>query len=392
MLLENRVQGGAMRRKLSIQDVQRLMAHPSGAARAEVAEKVAQQFENIDLSPRERELAREVLGYLVHDVAINVREALSDSLKDMPGAPRGIVLELARDLDEVAIPVLRNSPVLSDEDLVGLVTYGSPAKQCAIASRQSVNSSVSEAIVSQGDRIAVLTLVANEGAIIDEAAAGMLAERYPDDREVVEPVVTRSDVPPLLIEKLISQVSESLRDYLVNNHSLDTRTAGILEAQARERSTAEAATRMSDADLRRLVDQLAENQRLTGSLILRLGCQGEMRFVEASMARLTDVPEVRIWRLIHDVGALGFRAVYARAGMPEALYPAFRVMLDAFHREKAVSSFDLARYRATVVKGLLSSYDTLQGGDFEALMDQLGRLSGTGLNTTEPLKASAGAA
>ena len=141
-----------MRRKLSIQDVQRLMAHPSGTARAEVAEKVAQQFENVDLSPRERELAREVLGYLVHDVAIIVREALSDSLKDMPGAPRGIVLELARDLDEVAIPVLRNSPVLSDEDLVGLVTYGSPAKQCAIASRPSVNSSVSEAIVSQGDR------------------------------------------------------------------------------------------------------------------------------------------------------------------------------------------------------------------------------------------------
>ena len=381
-----------MRRKLSIQDVQRLMAHPSGTARAEVAEKVAQQFESVDLSPRERELAREVLGYLVHDVAITVREALSDSLKDMPGAPRGIVLELARDLDEVAIPVLRNSPVLTDEDLVGLVTYGSPAKQCAIASRPSVNSAVSEAIVSQGDRTAVLTLVANEGAIIDEAAAGMLAERYPDDREVVEPVVARSDVPALLIEKLISQVSENLRDYLVNTHSLDTRTAGILEAQARERSTAEAVTRMSDIDLRKLVDQLAENQRLTGSLILRLGCQGEMRFVEASMARLTDVPEVRIWRLIHDVGALGFRAVYARAGMPEALYPAFRVMLDAFHREKAASVFDQERYRATVVKGLLSSYDTLQGGDFDALMDQLGRLSGTGLNVAEPLNVSAGAA
>ena len=381
-----------MRRELSIQDVQRLMAHPDDSARAEVAEKVARQFENIDLSPRERELAREVLGYLVHDVAINVREALSDSLKDMPGAPRGIVLELARDLDEVAIPVLKNSPALTDEDLVGLVMYGSPAKQCAIASRPSVNPSVSEAIVSRGDRTAVLTLVANEGAIINEAAVGMLAERYPDDREVSEPLVTRSDIPALLIEKLISQVSESLRDYLINNHSLDSRTAGLLEAQARERSTAEAVCRMSDADLRRLVAQLAENRRLTGSLILRLGCQGEMRFVESSFSQLTNVPEVRIWRLIHDVGALGFRAVYARAGMPEALYPAFRVMLDAYHKEKSASDFDQARYQKAVVKGLLSSYDTLQGDDFDAVMDQLARLSGTGLNVTGPVAASAGAA
>ena len=377
-----------MRRELSIQDVQRLMAHPDDMSRAEVAEKVARQFENIDLSPRERELAREVLGYLVHDVAINVREALARSLKDMPGAPRGIVLELARDLDEVAIPVLRNSPTLTDEDLVGLVMYGSPAKQCAIASRPSVNPSVSEAIVSRGDRSAVMTLVANEGAIIDEAAVGMLAERYPDDQEVTEPLVLRSDIPALLIEKLISQVSESLRDYLINTHSLDSRTAGLLEAQARERSTAESVVRMSDSDLRRLVAQLAANRRLTGSLILRLGCQGEMRFVEASFARLTDVPEVRIWRLIHDVGALGFRAVYARAGMPEALYPAFRVMLDSFHKENSAAQFDRERYRAAVVKGLRSNYESLQGDDFDALMDQLSRLSGTGLTSTGPSRVS----
>ena len=44
------------------------------------------------------------------------------------------------------------------------------------------------------------------------------------------------------------------------------------------------------------------------------------------------------------------------------------------------------------MKGLLSSYDTLQGDDFDAVMDQLARLSGTGLNVTGPVAASAGAA
>lgn len=362
--------------KLTIADVERLLSDPSEDARAAVAAKVARQFSEVELAPRERELAREILGYLVHDVAVSVREALARCLDDNPAAPRDIVLKLARDIDRVALPVLERSPVLTDEDLVGLVYYGSPAKQCAIAGRPDVAAPVSEAIAHRGDRTAVLRLVHNAGAIINEAAATMLVNRYADDADVSVPLVQRGEMPALLVERLIAMVSEQLREYLVEQHEMDHRVAATLEEQTRERTTADAISRMSNDDMRALVAQLSENGRLTATLILRIACTGEMRFVEAAFANLTDVPDERIWRLIHDVGALGFRAVYARAGMPEALYPAFRRVLDTYHAVRSSDgTLDLDLFRFHVLEGLRETFEEIEAPDLDGMIDKLARLA-----------------
>ncbi|PKP76565.1 MAG: hypothetical protein CVT81_14035 [Alphaproteobacteria bacterium HGW-Alphaproteobacteria-3] len=365
--------------KLTIADVERLLSDPSEDARAAVAAKVVRQFTQVELAPRERELAREILGYLVHDVAVSVREALARCLDDNAAAPRDIILQLARDIDRVALPVLERSPVLTDEDLVGLVYYGSPAKQCAIAGRSGVAAPVSEAIAHRGDRTAVLRLVQNAGAVINEAAATMLVKRYVDDADVAAPLVQRGELPALLVERLIAMVSEQLREYLVAQHEMDDRMAASLEAQTRERTTADAISRMSNDDMRALVVQLSENGRLTATLILRAACAGEIRFVEAAFAILTDVPDERIWRLIHDVGALGFRAVYARAGMPEALYPAFRRVLDTYRAVRSADgSLDLGLYRFHVFEGLRETFEEVEASDLDAMIDRLARLATPG--------------
>lgn len=362
--------------KLTIADVERLLSDPSEDARAEVAAKVARQFSEVELAPRERELAREILGYLVHDVAVSVREALARCLDDNPAAPRDVVLQLARDIDRVALPVLERSPVLTDEDLVGLVYYGSPAKQCAIAGRPDVAAPVSEAIAHRGDRTAVLRLVYNAGAVINEAAATILVKRYADDADVSVPLVQRGEMPALLVERLIAMVSEQLREYLVAQHEMDHRAAATLEEQTRERTTADAISRMSNDDMRALVAQLSENGRLTATLILRVACAGEIRFVEAAFANLTDVPDERIWRLIHDVGALGFRAVYARAGMPEALYPAFRRVLDTYHAVRSSDgTLDLGLYQFHVLEGLRETFEQIEAQDLDGMIDKLARLA-----------------
>lgn len=362
--------------KLTITDVERLLTDPSEDTRAEVAAKVASQFSEVELAPRERELAHEILGYLVHDVAVSVREALSRCLTSNAAAPRSIVLQLARDIDKVAIPVLERSPVLTDEDLVGLVYYGSPEKQCAIAGRERLGAQVSEAIAHRGDRNAVLTLVNNSGAVINEAAATMLVERYADDSDVAAPLVQRGELPALLVERLIAMVSENIRTYLVERHAIEGSVAASLEEQARERTTSDAIRRMGHDDMRKLVAQLAQNNRLTPSLVLRAACAGEIRFVEAAFAELTDVPDERIWRLIHDVGALGFRAVYARAGMSEALYPAFRRVLDTYHAVRGSDgSLDLELYRFHVLEGLRETFEHIAADDLDTMIDRLANVA-----------------
>lgn len=357
--------------RLSIADVKRLLSEPTEDARAEIAIKVASQFRNVILTPRERELAHEILGYLVHDVAATVRLALSNALSNLVDAPHDIVLQLAHDIDEVAQPVLEYSGVLTDEDLIELVLSGGPHRQCIIASRAKLGSGACDAIARAADRRAVIALVANEGAVIQPEALEKIIDRYPADEGILDPMASRSDLPGLLVERLVTMVSKRLRDYLVERHNIDFATASLLEDQSRERALVDMIGKTNPDDMARLAAQLAEHGRLTAPLLLRAICAGEMNFVEAAFAFLAAIPLERSVRLIHDVGALGFRAVYARAGMPEVFYSAFRAALDVTRETSDLR--DKALLRQRMLERIAPHYREVEARDLDLLLDRLAR-------------------
>lgn len=247
-----------MQERLTFADVERLLSEPTEEARAAAAAKVAAQFRNVVLTPRERALAEEILGYLVHDVAVSVRQALAHCLRDLRDAPHDIIMSLARDIDEVSLPVLESSAVLTDEDLVELVLHGNPVKQCAIARRAELGPAVSEMIAWAGDRRAVLVLVANEGAIIAPDVLQQLADRYAGDEEVLDPMACRKDVPPALVERLVTMVSDGLRNYLIEQHGIDVVTASLLQDLAWERTVVELVMTTSPDELPDIVEQIFE--------------------------------------------------------------------------------------------------------------------------------------
>jgi uncharacterized protein (DUF2336 family) len=360
--------------RLSIADVKRLLSGPKEDVRGEIAVKVAAQFRNVVLTPRERELAQEILGYLVHDVAASVRRALASALSDLADAPHDILLELAHDIDEVAQPILENSRILTDEDLVELVLSGSPSRQCTIAARPNLGAGACDAIAWAGDRSAVIVLVANEGTIVRPDILEKIVERYRDDEDVLDPMASRRDLPAVLVERLVTMVSKRLRDHLIERHNIDFATAALLEDQAREHALVEMIAKSNPADIGRLVAQLSENGRLVPALLLRATCAGEMNFVETAFAFLTAVPLERATRLIHDVGALGFRAVYARAGMPELFYPAFRAAIDVLHElEKEGYLSDRPFMRHRMLERIAPLYSHIEAKDIDLLLDRLTR-------------------
>ena len=77
-----------------------------------------------------------------------------------------------------------------------------------------------------------------------------------------------------------------------------------------------------------LIRQLRINGRLTPSIILRALCLGDMPFFEVSMSELANVPVANARILLHDEGALGFKSLYAKAGMPDVLFQAYRSAVD----------------------------------------------------------------
>ena len=319
-----------MTKHLTNADVSRLLSNPSGAARAETAAKIARQFTGPSLSPQERQIAQDIIRVLAKDAEIRVREALSLNLKDCDDVPGDVASVLARDVCTVALPVLQYSTVLSDADLIEIVRARDSDKQLAIAQRKAVSENVSHSLTEEGAETAVAALMKNPGAAIGEPSLQAALDRFSGSPTVTEGMAQRAALPATVVERLVSYVSDSLRQYLMAKHELPQAVVDDLAARSRERATVGLLGLCADeSEAQELAQQLKASGRLTPSLILRALCMGDVLFFEAALAALAGVAVSNARVLAHDRGPLGLRAIYDKAHLPDALFAAFRTAVDA---------------------------------------------------------------
>ena len=117
-----------------------------------------------------------------------------------------------------------------------------------------------------------------------------------------------------MTEKLITMVSDKVREHLINHQALTPQTALQIALGARERATidlVDQAGRTTDA--KGFVRHLNAAGRLSASLLMRALANGHMSFFEWGMTELSGVPHHRTWLMIHDAGPLGLKAIYERA-------------------------------------------------------------------------------
>lgn len=363
-----------MSRFLSNEDVQRLLTEPSAATRAEVAAKVGGNLDDADLSDAERSLAEDIVRRMAQDVEIRVRQALAESVMQVNALPRDVALTLAHDVETVALPVIRMSQVLTDDDLIEIVRAGDPDRQTAVASRASVSEAVSGVVVEVAGEEAVSTLIRNPGAEVAEGGLTRAVERFGDSEQVKEAVVLRPGLSIAMVERMMAIVSDRLLSELATRHELPQTTLSDLVLQSRERAVADLVGLADDAQLMQLVAQLARTGRMTPSLVLRVLCTGDVAFLEAVMAELADVPLPNARILVHDPAGLG--AIFEKAGLPAALLPAVRTALAVIaETEHDGQPGDKERFRRRTIERILTQYETLPPEDLDYLLGKLGDLA-----------------
>lgn len=347
------------RAELSLADVQELLRDPSSHVRASTAGKLARSYSTQQLTGTERELAEEIFRLMLRDAEARVRQALAEQLKDDPGMPREIALTLARDVAEVARPILEFSAALTDEDLIEIVNAGTAAKQSAVARRAVVSGLVSDAIVRVGCVDAVAELMGNDGAQIAEASLQMALERFGTDARVNEPMVRRTKLPLAVAERLVGLVSESLQAHLVTRHDLTPDMAMDLLLQTRERATVGLAHGASREDVLALVTRLHDGGRLSETLVLRALCVGDLDFFECAMAVRVGIPVQNAYRLIHDQGGLGLERLGERSGYSGSFMAAARAAISVA-RELQFDGLpgDRERFRDRMAVRLLTASDS----------------------------------
>jgi uncharacterized protein (DUF2336 family) len=355
------VERTAVEEKLNEEDVKRLLSNPTGDTRTEIAGKIASQHQG--LSAGERKLAEDIFRLMVKDAEVRVREALSRQLKENPTVPHDVALSLARDVEEVSLPMLQFSEALTDEDLIEIVQSQSPEKQVAVASRHTVSASLADALVETGNETAVATLVSNEGAELTEKTLLNVADRYGESETVGKSLVERKALPISVAERLMTKVSENLRQHLMARPDMTPEAAAAMMIQARELAVLGLSS--SDSDVAALVEHLYRVGRLTPSIMLRAVCMGDMTFLEVALAKLARIKVENCRTLIHDAGKRGFEALFEKASLPKAFYAAMRAAIDvSYEMEYDGKPNDRERFSRRMIERILTQYGDL-GVDFE---------------------------
>ncbi|MDA1088716.1 MAG: DUF2336 domain-containing protein [Proteobacteria bacterium] len=374
--------------ELTKDDVSRLLADPSSDTRVATATKIAEGFSAGTLSDGERRMAEDIFRVMVKDAEVRVREALALNLKDNSSIPHDVAVSLAKDVEQVALPVLQFSDVLTDADLIEIIASQSSEKQVAIAKRTVVSESVSENLVDSGNEQAVVSLIANEGARISESALLKAVDNFGKNEDVQDAMVHRPKLPVRVSERLVTVVSEKFAADLIGRPDLPDNMVTDLILQTRERAVISLSSDSDEGDVETLVKQLHENGRLTPSIILRGLCMGDLTFFEAGMAELAGVSLMNARSLIHDSGKLGLRTLCRQAKIPLPQLVAVRAAIDVSQEmDYDGRAHDRERYSRRMIERIMTQYDDLgvefESADLNYLLTKMSELPSDNLETDE---------
>jgi uncharacterized protein (DUF2336 family) len=318
-----------VRLALGEDDVLRLMQDTTPAARVIVTDKISQFYTASHLDKNGFLAAEQIFRLLVRDTEVKVRAAMAKHLKLSKRIPRDIVMDLARDVEEVSLPMLESSEVLTDKDLLELLSAKQEvSRYLAVTRRKVVNEIVSSVLIDSGNAQVASALISNQAALISADGFSRIVELHRNNEPMLKSVSDHPHVPVVVVEKIISFVSAQLADALRRKHNIEIDQIRKEVDQSHEDETltlVRYAGAQKDAD--RLINQLQQTNNLNPSLILSALCQGNFAFFEICLAKMSNIPLSNARTLIADRGELGFRAIYNKAGLPEGLFPAVKLLL-----------------------------------------------------------------
>lgn len=322
--------------RLSQSDIAMLRADPTAEARALVARKLGEQADTL-VETGHTDLVNEIFGFLVKDVEAQVRRSLAEAMASSPNLPLAVARTLARDDIDVARPILEESPVLGDEDLIEIVRTSAIQYSLAVAARDNVSENVSEALVNTGHRPVVARLLENDTAKISDKTYQRVLDDYGHDKEVQERLVKRMDLPGNVVERLTATIGKTIESSLIRERGIDAATAKDLMKTATQNATIIRVTRDSDETrLRRYMREQYEAGELTHDRVLWFLRAGDIASLEVAMSILAGVDVKHARRMLYHEDHRRLMALCMTAEFSAQHYVSLQAAVDA--AENAVAT------------------------------------------------------
>ena len=297
----------------------------SGTSREEIYLAVASLYriQGTGLNASERELMREILKRLTRDVEMAIRIALAQRLAEDSTAPHDLILLLVDDRIEVARPLILNSPLLTEADVLRLIAEAGAAHQEAVAGRPHIGVAVTDALARSEHESVLVALVRNATARISSHTYETLVQKSRAITGLQEPLIQRADLPPQLATDMCEWVSDALKTYIRTNYRMAPQAVNTALAQAAMAVKTEP-PRPKDppADsAQKLIEKLAASGQLKAGFLMRVLSQGQLDLFDLAFSRLLDVELSRFRKSFYDGGAQIVALSCRAAGIDRSVFP-----------------------------------------------------------------------
>jgi hypothetical protein len=201
-----------------IEELESAMASGSVERRTDMMRRVTDLFINTNqrLSEDQVRLFDDVITHLMSHIEKRAIAELSARLAPIARGPVDTIRQLARD-DEIRVsgPVLAQSQVLTEADLIEIAGSKSDAHLVRIAQRASLSEAVTDVLVDRGDVDVATEVAANQGAHFSKAGLSKLVLMSDGNDRLTETMGLRADIPPHMFRELLAHATEAVRQRLV---------------------------------------------------------------------------------------------------------------------------------------------------------------------------------
>lgn len=337
--------GEAVADQIDVGELLQLARNKSADARTQLADIVGDLFFDTGtaLTDRERAIMGDILRKLIHDVEMTVRKTLAERLAREPEAPHDLIIALANDDIEVAYPVLVESVVLQDVDLIEIVQHRALSHQMAIALRKGLAEDVCDALVETRQKDVIKTMLENDGARISAATMEFLVEESQHIDAYQNPLLHRSELTPDLARRMYWWVSAALREYIAERFDIH----GTALDQTVEDAVLDVLTAEQENGRQRKSEQLAEalqsESRITPRLMVDTLRQGEVTLFVDLFAKHTGLRTSLVRRFVFEPGGEGLAIACRASGVDKADFASlFLLSRSARPGDKVVDPKELA--------------------------------------------------
>jgi len=293
----------------------------SPTARQELAAIMADLL-SVELNTAQSELVGDVLSNLIRQVEKDIRQAVALKLSSMDNVPLRLILELANDEIDVAAPILKDSQILDDNDLVYIVKTKTAEYWRSISQREKLSEKLVDVLADTGDFDTAFNVIKNEFVKVSLKASQVFAKHAGANDEFAQSFVARTDIPESVIETIYNHVGEQVKNYIVDHYDVDLANA-FSEAQNyihRELMAARGGDFTVTSQMIRDAERHMRDRKLNPSFIVDYLKRGQLASYKASMSVYCGVSVGVVEQMLHQKTAQGLAIMCRAVGVLKSDY------------------------------------------------------------------------